>query len=74
MTTNGNLDKNLTIESMYDIDAMSTNVYSLIGEPFNFTSATDFESVTITFKVDKSKLSNTKFDNLLILWYNTFYK
>lgn len=70
MTTNGNLDRNLTVESMYNVDAMSTNVYSLIGEPFNFTSATDFESATITFKVDKSKLGDTKFDNLLILWYD----
>lgn len=70
MTTNGNLERNLTVESMYNVDAMSTNVYSLIGEPFNFTSATDFESATITFKVDKSKLGDTKFDNLLILWYD----
>ena len=70
MDTNGNLDRNLTVESMYNVDAMSTNVYALIGEPFNFTSATDFKSATITFKIDKSKLGDTKFDNLLILWYD----
>lgn len=70
MDTNGNLEKNLTITSMYNIDAMSTNVYAMIGEPFDFTSATDFESATITFKVDQSKLGNTLFDNLIILWYN----
>lgn len=70
MDTNGNLEKNLTIKSMYNIDAMSTNVYAMIGEPFNFTSSTDFESATITFKVDQSKLGDTLFDNLIILWYN----
>lgn len=70
MDTNGSLERNLTIESMYNVDAMSTNVYAMIGEPFNFTSATDFESATITFKVDKSKLGDTLFDNLIILWYN----
>lgn len=70
MDTNGNLEKNLAITSMYNIDAMSTNVYAMIGEPFNFTSATDFESATITFKVDQSKLGDTLFDNLIILWYN----
>ncbi len=70
MTTNGNLDRNLTIKSMYNIDVMSTNVYSLIGEPFNFETPTSFKSATITFKVDKSKLGDTKFDNLLILWYD----
>lgn len=70
MDTNGNLDRNLTIESMYGIDAMSTNVYAMIGEPFNFTSSTNFESATIKFKVDQSKLGDTLFDNLIILWYN----
>ena len=56
MDTNGSLERNLSIESMYEIDAMSTNVYALVGEPFNFESATGFESATITFKIDQSKL------------------
>ena len=56
MDTNGSLERNLTIESMYGIDAMSSDVYAMIGEPFNFTSETSFESATITFKIDKSKL------------------
>ena len=70
MNTNGNIERNLTIKSMYNVDAMSTNVYGMIGEPFNFTSSTDFESATITFKIDQSKLGDTLFDNLIILWYN----
>lgn len=70
MDTNGSLERNLSIESMYEIDAMSTNVYALVGEPFNFESATGFESATITFKIDQSKLDDTLFDNLIILWYN----
>ncbi|EKC71133.1 von Willebrand factor type A domain protein, partial [human gut metagenome] len=70
MDTNGSLERNLTIENMYGIDAMSSDVYAMIGEPFNFTSETSFESATITFKIDKSKLGDTKFDNLIILWYN----
>ena len=70
MDTNGNLDRNLTVESMYNVDAMSSNVYAMIGEPFNFTSSTNFESATITFKIDQSKLGDTLFDNLIILWYN----
>lgn len=70
MDTNGNIERNLSIESMYNIDAMSTNVYAMIGEPFNFTSSTNFKSATITFKIDQSKLGDTLFDNLIILWYN----
>ncbi len=70
MDTNGNLERNLTIESMYNVDAMSTNVYALIGEPFNFETPTSFSSATITFKIDQTKLGDTLFDNLIILWYN----
>jgi len=70
MDANGNVEKNLKIESMYNIDAMSTNVHALIGEPFNFETESSFESATISFKIDQSKLGNTQFDKLLILWYN----
>ena len=70
MNTNGSIERNLTIKSMYNVDAMSTNVYGMIGEPFNFTSSTGFGSATITFKIDQSKLGDTLFDNLIILWYN----
>lgn len=70
METNGNIDRTLTVESMQDIDAMTSNVYALIGEPFNFETESSFESATITFKIDQSKLGDTLFDNLMILWYN----
>ncbi len=70
MSTNGSLERNLTIESMYGIDSMSSEVYAMIGEPFNFETPTKFNKAKITFKVDKSKLGDTKFDNLLILWYD----
>lgn len=70
MDTNGSLERNLTIESMYNIDAVSSDVYAMIGEPFNFTTTSGFTSATITFKIDKSKLGDTLFDNLIILWYN----
>ncbi len=71
MTTNGNLERNLTIESMYNIDAMTTNVNALVGEPFNFETPTSFEKATITFKIDKAMLGEgVEFDNLIILWYN----
>ena len=36
MDTNGNIEENLTVESMYGVDAMSTGTYAMIGEPFNF--------------------------------------
>ena len=70
MSTNGSLERNLKIESMYGIDAMSSDVYAMIGEPFNFETSTKFNVARITFKIDQSKLGDTEFDNLIILWYN----
>ncbi|MDR0917882.1 MAG: cellulose binding domain-containing protein [Oscillospiraceae bacterium] len=75
MNTNGNIDTNLSIESMMDIDIMSSKVVGLIGEPFDFTmefeesKPTSDNPATITFSVDKAKLS-TDFDKLTVLWYN----
>ena len=70
MSTNGSLERNLKIESMYGIDAMSSDVFAMIGEPFNFETSTKFNEARITFKIDQSKLGDTEFDNLIILWYN----
>ncbi len=78
METNGNIAQNLTIESMQDVDALSSNVVGLMGEPLEFTSATEFDSATITFQIDREKLENLvevedgkdPIDNLIILWYN----
>ena len=52
------------------VDALSSNVVGLMGEPLEFTSATEFDSATISFTIDQSQLGDTAFDNLMILWYN----
>ena len=43
---------------MQGTDALSSNVVGLIGEPLEFTSATEFDSATITFQIDREKLEN----------------
>ena len=70
METNENIERNVTITSMFEIDSMTTNTYGMVGEPFEFKSTTSFESATISFKIDQSKLGNTDFNDLIILWYN----
>ncbi len=55
-------------ESFLQKEKMEIN--NVIGDPFNFETSIKFDKATITFKVDKSKLGDTKFDNLLILWYD----
>ncbi|HOF68553.1 MAG TPA: VWA domain-containing protein, partial [Ruminococcus sp.] len=70
MEGTGNLQKTTSVESMTSKDIMSSDVVGLVGEPFEINSTSHFDIATITFKVDKSKLGNTSFDNLLFLWYD----
>jgi len=70
MSATGNIQRNLDIESVMNIDLMSTNVVGLIGEPFDFNCSSDFDNATITFNVDISKLGDTKFESLIFLWHD----
>ena len=66
----GDLDKTMHIESIMDKDVMCSEVVGLVGEPFSIETTSQFDKATITYKVDKSKLGETKFDDLLFLWYD----
>ena len=70
MKTKGNLEKNLTIDSVYNIDLLATETVGLVGDPFQFETTTPFETADITFTLDQSKLVNTSFDDLCVLWYD----
>ena len=70
MEGTGNLQNTTTVESVMNRDIMCTEVVGLVGEPFEITTKSKFDKATITFKVDKSKLGDTEFDNLLFLWYD----
>lgn len=72
MRTSGNLEKNLTIESVYNVDLLATDVVGLIGDPFKFEVTTSFESADITFTINQSKLNDTNFDDLCVLWYDEY--
>ncbi len=49
---------------------MCSGVVGLFGEPFDIETSAEFSSAVLTFKVDKSMLGDTEFDNLLFLWYD----
>ena len=70
MEGTGNLQKNTSVESVMDKDIICSEVVGLIGEPFEIESESQFDTATITFKIDQAKLGDTGFDNLLFLWYN----
>ena len=70
METAGDLEETTTIENIMDKDIMCSGVVGLFGEPFDIETSSEFSSAVLTFKVDKSMLGDTEFDNLMFLWYD----
>lgn len=69
MEGTGNLQKNTSVESVMNKDIICSDVVGLIGEPFEIESKSQFDTATITFKIDQIKLGDIALDNLLFLWY-----
>jgi|GEM_PF-3333226 len=73
----GNVQTNTTIESVYNIDSLSSDVVGLIGVPVEIESESQFDEATITFYYDDSLLTDTNEEDLAIMWYdeeNDFYQ
>ena len=70
MEGTGNLQKTTTVESIMNKDILCSDVVGLIGEPFEIKTTSKFDKATLTYVIDKSKLGDTEFDNLLFLWYD----
>lgn len=51
-------------------DYLCSEVVGLVGEPFEIETTSEFDTATLTFVIDKSKLGDTEFDNLMFLWYD----
>ncbi len=47
-----------------------SEVVGLVGEPFSIETTSQFDTATLTFKIDQSMLGETEFDNLMFLWYD----
>lgn len=70
MEATGNLQKTSDIDNIMDKDILCSEVVGLVGEPFSIETDSKFDKALITFKVDKSKLDDTEFADLLFLWYD----
>ena len=70
MEGTGNIQKTTTVESIMNKDILCTDVVGLVGEPFSIETTSQFDTATLTYVIDKSKLGDTEFDNLLFLWYD----
>lgn len=67
---NGNINKTTTIENMYGVDMLSSEVVGLVGVPVEIETEDAFEKAKITFTYDANKLGKIKEEELSILWYN----
>lgn len=70
MEGTGCLQTNTYVESVMDKDILCTDVVGLVGEPFEIETESEFDTATITFKLNMDKLGDTPFDNLIYLWYD----
>lgn len=70
MECTGNINRTTTVESVMNVDILCTDVVGLVGEPFEIETTSEFDKATLTFKIDKNRLGEIPFDNLLFLWYN----
>ena len=70
MECTGNINKTTSVESVMNVDILCTDVVGLVGEPFEIETETEFDKATLTFIINKDKLDEIPFDNLLFLWYN----
>ncbi len=70
MDCTGNINRTTAIESVMGKDYLCTEVVGLVGEPFEIKTTSEFDTATITFKLDTEKLGEDEFDNLLFLWYD----
>ncbi len=70
MEGTGNLQNTMSVENIMDKDFICSGVVGLVGVPFSIETTSDFETATLSFQIDQSKLGDTDFNDLLFLWYD----
>lgn len=70
LSTSGNAKDKISIDNMYDIDMLSSNVAGLIGIPVDIHCQTEYDTADIIFTYNTEALGDTKEEDLAILWYN----
>ena len=70
MEGTGNLQNTMSVESVMNKEVICSGVVGLVGEPFSIETTSDFETATLSFKIDQTKLGDTDFNDLMFLWYD----
>lgn len=66
----GSIQTTTTVNNLMNKDIICSEVAGLVGNPFEIETTSDFDMAKLTFVVDVTRLGNTDFNNLLILWYD----
>lgn len=70
MNMNGNINKKVGVNNVYEFDSLSRDVVGLVGVPVEIRCNTSFDVATIRFTYDETALGEVKEEDLAVLWYN----
>lgn len=70
LSCSGIIENEVTIENIYQMDALFLNLQGLIGVPIEITAKHEFESAQITFEYEPEELGETSEEDLAIVWFD----
>ncbi len=70
MNINGNINKKVGINNVYEFDSLSREVVGLVGVPVEIRCNTSFDTATIRFTYDELALGDVREEDLAVLWYD----
>ena len=70
LNATGNVEKTTWIEGMRGMDLICEGVIGIVDEPFSIETESDFDTATISFKMNVDGLGNKSVEDYIILWYD----
>lgn len=70
MNATGNVERTTWIEGMRGMDPLCEDVVGIVDEPFSIETESDFDTATISFKLNVDGLGDKTLEDYIILWYD----
>lgn len=70
LNATGNVEETTWIEGMRGMDPICEGVIGIVDEPFSIETESDFDTATISFKMNMDGLGNKSVEDYIILWYD----
>ena len=70
LNATGNVEETTWIEGMHGMDPICEGVIGIVDEPFSIETESDFDTATISFKMNMDGLGNKSVEDYIILWYD----